>query len=262
MKVRSNRVAARAGAAVMVAAITLGLLGGVAGAKPASATVICPTSAVTNVSYLINGTTTFVPNSQQLDGFTAVSGDTVKVTFTIGVPCTLSLVSYNAQSQIFDPSQTVFSADTQTFTAPGTYSLTITLPPNGSGSSQGCSPNQHDNSNGNGANQSPGPYDPQNCGGPSGNGVSDNNNSSKPCAGCVGNADAKNPPGQYPNGSDNNAGYECDRNQGVGQTNPAHSGCSGAPHWQMDFVVGEVITDFASQGTYQQAGRLINYVNR
>ena len=38
----------------------------------------------------------------------------------------------------------------------------------------------------------------------------------------VGNADAKNPPGQLPGGTDANAGYECDWNQGVGQTNPAH----------------------------------------
>jgi hypothetical protein len=47
----------------------------------------------------------------------------------------------------------------------------------------------------------------------------------KPCAGCVGKADDKNPPGQVPDGSDRNAGHECDRNRGVGQTNPAHSGC-------------------------------------
>jgi LPXTG-motif cell wall-anchored protein len=50
----------------------------------------------------------------------------------------------------------------------------------------------------------------------------------KPCAGCVGKADNKNPRGQRPNGSDHNAGYECDRNQGIGQSNPAHPGCAGA----------------------------------
>jgi len=48
----------------------------------------------------------------------------------------------------------------------------------------------------------------------------------KPCAGCVGKADNKNPPGQYKDGSDHNAGYECDRNQGIGKTNPAHTGCT------------------------------------
>lgn len=79
-------------------------------------------------------------------------------------------------------------------------------------------------SGGNGANQS-GPYDPSGVGAPSGNGRSDQNNGNRPCAGCVGNADAKNPPGQLPGGSDPNNGYECDGNQGVGKTNPAHSGC-------------------------------------
>jgi hypothetical protein len=47
----------------------------------------------------------------------------------------------------------------------------------------------------------------------------------KPCAGCVGKADNKNPKGQYPNGSDHNKGYECDGNHGIGKTNPAHTGC-------------------------------------
>ena len=47
----------------------------------------------------------------------------------------------------------------------------------------------------------------------------------KPCAGCVGKADNKNPHGQMPGPSDRNAGYECDRNNGIGKTNPAHTGC-------------------------------------
>ncbi|MCU1379316.1 MAG: hypothetical protein JWN29_2299 [Acidimicrobiales bacterium] len=45
----------------------------------------------------------------------------------------------------------------------------------------------------------------------------------KPCNGCVGRADDKAPAGQAP--GDANAGYECDRNRGVGRGNPAHSGC-------------------------------------
>ncbi|MCU1483754.1 MAG: Conserved putative secreted protein [Actinomycetia bacterium] len=45
----------------------------------------------------------------------------------------------------------------------------------------------------------------------------------KPCNGCVGNADNKAPKGQSV--GDANAGYECDRNNGVGKGNPAHSGC-------------------------------------
>ena len=49
------------------------------------------------------------------------------------------------------------------------------------------------------------------------------------CGGCVGAADNKNPPGQMPDGSDHNNGYECDGNNGVGKTNPAHSGCKPPP---------------------------------
>jgi hypothetical protein len=51
----------------------------------------------------------------------------------------------------------------------------------------------------------------------------------QPCDGCVGNADDKTPPGQSVDGvldgSDLNAGYECDRNHGVGRGNPAHTAC-------------------------------------
>ena len=47
----------------------------------------------------------------------------------------------------------------------------------------------------------------------------------RPDAGCVGKADDKNPPGQYPDGSDANNGYECDGNEGIGPSNPAHTGC-------------------------------------
>lgn len=64
---------------------------------------------------------------------------------------------------------------------------------------------------------------------PSGNGSGNGQASGKPCAGCVGRADNKNPQGQYPNGNDSNNGYECDGNQGIGQTNPAHTGCVSNP---------------------------------
>jgi len=72
-----------------------------------------------------------------------------------------------------------------------------------------------------GANAGCGAYCPTNVGDPSGNG----NATNQPAAGTVGNADSKNPPGQAPDGSDANNGYECDGNQGIGQTNPAHTGC-------------------------------------
>ncbi len=69
------------------------------------------------------------------------------------------------------------------------------------------------------------PYDSTCDGSPSENGNGGGNATGKPCAGCVGAADNKNPQGQLPDGSDHNAGYECDRNSGVGKTNPAHTGC-------------------------------------
>lgn len=76
----------------------------------------------------------------------------------------------------------------------------------------------------NGANTH-GPYDSTRDGSPSGNGNGGGEAVGKPCAGCVGKADNKNPPGQLPGGSDANKGYECDANHGVGRTNPAHTGC-------------------------------------
>ncbi|HJR37212.1 MAG TPA: hypothetical protein VJ819_02405 [Nocardioidaceae bacterium] len=63
-------------------------------------------------------------------------------------------------------------------------------------------------------------------GSPSLNGNGEGKAVGKPCAGCVGKADNKNPKGQMPNGSDHNAGYECDTNNGIGKTNPAHTGCT------------------------------------
>jgi hypothetical protein len=86
-----------------------------------------------------------------------------------------------------------------------------------------------DSSTGNGANQDCGAYCPSGVGLPSGNGNGDGNATGKPCAGCVGNADDKNPPGQFKDGSDHNNGYECDGNNGIGKTNPAHSGCNPSP---------------------------------
>jgi hypothetical protein len=62
-------------------------------------------------------------------------------------------------------------------------------------------------------------------GSPSLNGQGKGKATGKPCAGCVGKADNKNPKGQMPGPSDKNAGYECDRNNGIGKTNPAHTGC-------------------------------------
>ena len=64
------------------------------------------------------------------------------------------------------------------------------------------------------------------------NGNGNGNANGKPCAGCVGKADNKNPPGQEKQDPANtfpNNGYECDNNNGVGKSNPAHTGCGAAP---------------------------------
>ena len=61
---------------------------------------------------------------------------------------------------------------------------------------------------------------------PSGNGNGGGEANGLPCAGCVGNADEQEPPGQTPDGSDENSGHECDANAGIGRGNPAHSGCT------------------------------------
>lgn len=76
------------------------------------------------------------------------------------------------------------------------------------------------------AGQGSGPYASTCDGSPSENGNGNGGGGGKPCAGCVGNADNKNPPGQMPNGSDPNNGYECDGNKGIGKGNPAHTSCT------------------------------------
>jgi hypothetical protein len=40
----------------------------------------------------------------------------------------------------------------------------------------------------------------------------------------------------------------------------AHTGCTGDPHYQLDFVSGPPITDF-SNTSYSGEGRLINWAN-
>ena len=55
-------------------------------------------------------------------------------------------------------------------------------------------------------------------------------NGNAPIDGSVGNADAKNPPGQFPDGSDSNSGYECEpKHTGVQNGNPAHTACTVIP---------------------------------
>jgi hypothetical protein len=74
-----------------------------------------------------------------------------------------------------------------------------------------------------------GPYCSTRDGSPSLNGNGSGDATGKPCAGCVGKADNKNPQGQMPGGSDANNGYECDGNNGIGKGNPAHTSCKTIP---------------------------------
>jgi LPXTG-motif cell wall-anchored protein len=81
------------------------------------------------------------------------------------------------------------------------------------------------------------PYCSTRDGSPSMNGNGGGTAKGKPCAGCVGKADNKNPPGQVKewkaaNGKIRgfgNKGYECDDNNGIGKGNPAHTGCTPTP---------------------------------
>jgi hypothetical protein len=184
-------------------------------------------------------------------GGNLVGGEHIVVNFTIKPGCTneeISFASYQrpANSPLPRDQQVLYSSATGFFsTGPG--SLTIDVPPAGVGPN--C-PNPKDsdvdNGFGNGANVS-GQYDSTCNGQPSLNGKGNGTANGKPCAGCVGNADNKNPPGQFPNGTDPNAGYECDRNQGVGKSNPAHSGCT---HFQVDFVQGPVLDHLSDTVNY------------
>jgi hypothetical protein len=96
------------------------------------------------------------------------------------------------------------------------------------------------------------PYDSTCDGSASENGQGGGNANGKPCAGCVGAADNKNPQGQFPNGTDPNKGYECDENKGVGVGNPAHTSCDvysgGQPSGEAKKVNGSV-TSFETQGS-------------
>src|SRR5665811_1267766 len=70
-----------------------------------------------------------------------------------------------------------------------------------------------------------GPYCSTGSGLPSMNGNGNGKAVHRPPAGTVGKADNQNPKGQMSNGSDHNAGYECDTNHGIGRSNPAHTSC-------------------------------------
>ncbi len=79
------------------------------------------------------------------------------------------------------------------------------------------------------------PYCSTRDGSASDNGNGDGEATGRPCAGCVGKADNKNPQGQLPDAEhDGNRGYECDTpghdvpNNGIAEGNPAHTSCTTA----------------------------------
>jgi hypothetical protein len=194
-------------------------------------------------------------------------GDKVTANFTI-VDCSdvqVSLATYRAPTNVYSDvlasQQTLYSSATDFFST-GRHSLTVTIPARPGTPSGDCTNTHLSDANftGHGANVS-GPYDTTCDGSPSRNGNGDNGQG-KPCAGCVGNADNKNPPGQQPDPTrDGNNGYECDNNQGVGKTNPAHSGCTTNRFYQIDLVRGPVLTTLGPAGStnfYYAQGRLLD----
>lgn len=106
----------------------------------------------------------------------------------------------------------------------GSFTLSVVFAGAAWASSASADTGHGANQSAHGANQS-GPYNATPSG-PSGNGNGGGEATGKPCAGCVGNADNKNPIGQLPGGSDHNNGYECDGNNGIAKTNPAHTSCT------------------------------------
>ncbi len=136
--------------------------------------------------------------------------------------------SESSQEQSADTSSGQSAPTSQRTADPATSSTSTTSSGWTNSPNAGCGTTHHSDT-GHGANQGTA-YDPNCQGLASGNGQGGGNATGRPCAGCVGNADAKNPGaasgvGQMPDGSDRNRGYECDGNQGIGKTNPAHTGC-------------------------------------
>jgi hypothetical protein len=169
----------------------------------------------------------------------------IKVTaLPAGASCVnLALASYRSKTVHYDEFgyQTLYQSNMATNVHLGdTVTLSVQVPQTPGTPGPGCTNTHTLAQNGRGANVS-GPYDTTCDGTASGNGGG-NGSASEPCAGCVGNADNKNPKGQLPGPQDGNAGYECDRNQGIALGNPAHSGCAVGVFWQVDLITGPVLS--------------------
>src|SRR4051812_5274007 len=236
-------------------------------ANGASAAIDCTTNAaITRVSYHVShldGTsvvTDILPNDH-IAG-TVRPGDVIVGTFGLDPTCasvTVSGASYWAPSAIFsnenEAQQVLFDGVTKTVSPSSgvtTVSLTLHIPLNAISFSGATCPNPHNSSaqafNGNGGSATSGNQYASTCDGRASlNGNNKGAATGEPCQGCVGNADNKNPRGQFPNGTDHNNGYECDGNHGIAKGNPAHTDCQLA-HFQMEFVVGPFLNNFADHG--------------
>jgi hypothetical protein len=198
--------------------------------------------AITSISFAVNGAPAPLVAARR--------GDHVEVAFDVPSGCVdrLTFASWVAPEPAFDGSkldeQALYSKASGLFGA-GRHSTAVDVYDFPGDTIADCGsapaparvvsqlPDRHAKvTDAGGANQS-GPYDSTCDGSPSENGNGNGNARGKPCAGCVGNADDKNPPGQLPGGNDHNAGYECDRNEGIGNGNPAHSGCK---NFQLDLA--------------------------
>jgi hypothetical protein len=189
-------------------------------------------------------------------------GDTVTATFTRKAGCAGTQIGIATYRTLTSPSQAAsygeFLAGQRLYASSTTRtasSLTVKVPTiaGGTTTTAGCT-NKHlttgRTGNGNGGDSASGNQYASTCdGSPSLNGNGDGKASGRPCAGCVGNADNKNPRGQRPNGTDANAGYECDSNRGVGRSNPAHTGCAGGD-FQFDLFTGPVLRTLSLTNDY------------
>ncbi len=240
----------RAALAAGTLALALVSAGAVAAAAPAAGATCTTTLEGVGWSAVYTGV---APDGTKLgpanlDKVTVPGGTvTVKVRITAlptGSSCVnLTLATYRAATTTFEQGQyqTLFAFQTVNgVTVGSTATLVVKVPPRAGTPGPGCTNTHTLLQNGNGANV-PGPYDTTCDGTPSGNGQGVGAALGKACAGCVGNADNKNPPGQLPGPQDHNAGYECDTNQGIAKGNPAHSGCTSGTYWQIDLATGGVL---------------------
>ncbi|MDX6214268.1 MAG: hypothetical protein QOF82_3355 [Frankiales bacterium] len=243
----------RLGGLVAAASTTAAAIAGVAvmTASTAAASTTCVT-ANSGVNAVLSYTGTHADGTKvtaPLLSGVASPGTTVVATVRVthlpaGASCVnLALATYRSETVTYNQYgyQTLYqSAVASNVHLGDTVHLTVLVPQTPGTPGPGCTNTHSLTQNGNGANV-PGPYDTTCDGTASGNGQGNGAANGKPCAGCVGNADNKNPPGQQPGPQDANAGYECDINKGVAKGNPAHSGCAVGVFWQVDLITGPVL---------------------